>query len=87
VLVLDNGPVHTTRVSTAALNARPWITAEWLSRYAPELNNIELTWRDLKRYYRARRMFREVDHRETVMHTAIRELNRERQARLPCDKS
>ena len=28
VLVLDNGPVHTSKASTAALAARPWITVE-----------------------------------------------------------
>ncbi len=44
VLVLDNGPVHTSRASMAALAARPWITVEWLPAYAPELNDIENVW-------------------------------------------
>ena len=35
VLVLDNGPIHTSKASRAALDARPWITVEWLPRYAP----------------------------------------------------
>jgi len=44
VLVLDNGPIHTSKASRAALAERPWITVEWLPRYAPELNDIENVW-------------------------------------------
>ncbi len=44
VLVLDNGPVHTSKASRAALAERPWIAVEWLPRYAPELNGIENVW-------------------------------------------
>ncbi len=44
VLVLDNGPIHTSRLTTKALAARPWLTVEWLPKYAPELNEIELAW-------------------------------------------
>jgi len=44
VLVLDNGPVHTSKASRAALAGRPWITVEWLPRYASELNPIENVW-------------------------------------------
>ena len=53
VLVLDNGPIHTSRATTRALAARPWLTIEWLPRYAPELNDIERSWRDLKRHHLA----------------------------------
>jgi len=48
VMVLDNGPIHTSKASRAALAERPWITVGWLPRYAPELNDIERSWRDLK---------------------------------------
>jgi hypothetical protein len=41
ILVLDNGPIHTSKASRAALAARPWLTIEWLPKYAPELNDIE----------------------------------------------
>jgi len=41
ILVLDNGPIHTSKASQAALAARPWLTVEWLPKYAPELNDIE----------------------------------------------
>ena len=53
VLVLDNGPIHTSNASQAALAARPWLTVEWLPKYAPELNDIERAWRDLKRHFLA----------------------------------
>ncbi len=43
-LVLDNGPVHTSKASRAALAERPWITVEWLPRHSPELNAIENVW-------------------------------------------
>ena len=49
VLVEDNGPIHTSKRSLAALAARAhWLTVEWLPKYAPELNEIEPVWRDLK---------------------------------------
>jgi hypothetical protein len=54
VLVLDNGPIHTSKASRAALAARAhWLTVEWLPKYAPELNDIEGVWRDLKRKHSA----------------------------------
>ena len=38
VLVLDNGPIHTSKATRAALAARAhWLAVEWLPRYAPEL--------------------------------------------------
>jgi len=30
VLVLDNGPIHTSKLTTKALGQRPWLTIEWL---------------------------------------------------------
>jgi DDE superfamily endonuclease/LysR substrate binding domain-containing protein len=42
VLVEDNGPIHTSKRSLAALAARAHcLTVEWLPKYAPELNDIE----------------------------------------------
>ena len=53
VLVEDNGPIHTSKRSLAALAARArWLTVEWLPKYAPELNEIEPVWRDLKAHPR-----------------------------------
>jgi hypothetical protein len=46
VIVLDNGPTHTSKATLAALAARAhWPTVEWLPKYAPEPNgrgSIEL---------------------------------------------
>jgi len=78
VLVLDNGPIHTSKASTAALAAPPWITVEWLPRYAPELNAIEATWRDLKRHYLAHRTFRGTADLDRAIHQAVADLNQER---------
>ncbi len=72
VLVLDNGPVHTSKASRAALDARPWITVEWLPRYAPELNDIERSWRDLKRHHLAHHTFKETDDLNSAIHALVR---------------
>ena len=78
MLVLDNGPIHTGKAATAALAARPWLTVEWLPKYAPELNDIERSWRDLKRHYLAHRTFRDADQLDRAIHQAVDALNRER---------
>lgn len=78
VLVLDNGPIHTSKISHAALHSRPWLTIEWLPKYAPELNDIERSWRDLKRHFLAHRTFQSVDHLDAVTADAVDQLNRER---------
>ena len=49
-LVLDNGPCHTSKASTRALDARKaWLHVIWLAKYSPELNQKEHEWRRLKR--------------------------------------
>lgn len=84
VLVLDNGPIHTSKATTKALAARPWITVDWLPRYAPELNLIEATWRDLKRHHLAHRTFADTDDLDHAIHQAIAALNKERTSLHPC---
>jgi transposase len=79
-LVLDNGPIHTSKASRKALAARPWLTVEWLPKYAPELNDIERSWRDLKRHYLAHRTFRDADDLDAALHHAVLALNAERRA-------
>jgi transposase len=79
VLVLDNGPVHTSKLTTQALaDRRPWLTVEWLPKYAPELNDIERVWRDLKRHHLAHRTFTDADQLERDVQSTIGERNRER---------
>src|SRR4051794_5270944 len=79
VLVLDNGPIHTSKASRAALAARAhWLTVEWLPKYAPELNDIEGVWRDLKRHHLAHQIFAGPDDLDQSIHDAVRKLNTER---------
>ena len=79
VLVEDNGPIHTSKMSRAALAARShWLTVEWLPKYAPELNDIEVVWHDLKAHHLAHRTFTDVDDLDREIHAAVEALNRER---------
>lgn len=83
VLVEDNGPIHVSKASRAALEARKhWLTVEWLPKYAPELNDIELVWRDLKAHHLAHQTFDGPDDLDAAIHGAVADLNRER-ANLP----
>jgi transposase InsO family protein len=79
VLVLDNGPIHTSKATRAALAERAhWLTVEWLPKYAPELNDIEPVWRDLKRHHLAHQTFTGPDDLDRAIHDAVAELNAER---------
>ncbi len=78
-LVLDNGPIHTSKATRAALAARAsWLTVEWLPKYAPELNAIERVWRDLKRHHLAHKTFTGRKDLTNAIHQAVRTLNAER---------
>jgi transposase len=81
-LVLDNGPIHTSKASRAALSARDWLTVEWLPKYAPELNDIERSWRDLKGHFLAHQTFADTDHLDRAIHKGIADMNEERQSTL-----
>ena len=79
VLVFDNGPIHTSKATRAALAERAhWLTVEWLPKYAPELNDIEPTWRDLKRHHLAHQTFTGPDDLDRAIHDAVTKLNAER---------
>ena len=79
VLVLDHGPIHTSKGTRAALAARAhWLTIEWLPKYTPELNDIEAVWRDLKRHHLAHQTFINVDHLDQAIHKAVIKRNNER---------
>lgn len=78
VLVLDNGPIHTSKASRAALAARPWLTVEWLPKYAPELNDIERAWLDLKSHFLAHLTFTGPEELEYTVHQAVHAINLER---------
>lgn len=79
VITLDNGPIHTSRASLAALDARKhWLIVEWLPKYAPELNDIEIVWGDLKAHQLAHQTFKDVEALDRGVHAAVEALNRER---------
>jgi transposase len=79
VAVLDNGPIHRSKLTTRALAQRPWLTLEWLPKYAPELNDIERCWRDLKQHYLANRTVADPDALARAIPDAVARLNHERQ--------
>ena len=79
VLVEDNGPIHVSKLSLAALATRAhWLTIEWLPKYAPELNDIEVVWHDLKAHHLAHQTFTDVAALDHAIHAAVDDLNRER---------
>jgi hypothetical protein len=85
VLTLDNGPIHTSKATRAALAEQAhWLTIEWLPKYAPELNDIEDVWRNLKRHHLAHMTFTGADDLGQAIHHAVANLNQERN-RHPLD--
>ena len=79
VLVEDNGPIHVSKATTAALKAREhWLTVEWLPKYAPELNDIEVVWGDLKAHHLAHQTFADPEMLDGAIHDAVEKLNTER---------
>ena len=79
VLVEDNVPIHTSKLSLAALGARAhWLTVEWLPKYTPELNDIEVVWHDLKAHHLAHQTFTDIGALDQAIHIAVDDLNRER---------
>ena len=86
VLVEDNGPIHTSKLSRAALAARAhWLKVEWLPKYTPELNDIEIVWRDLKAHHLAHQTFADDDALDQAIHKAVEALNKERKP-VPLDR-
>jgi len=79
VLVEDNGPIHVSKAAGAAIQARKhWLTVQWLPKYAPELNDIEVVWHDLKAHHLAHQTFANADALDKAIHTAVAALNKER---------
>jgi transposase len=77
--VLDNRPIHTSKLTTKALAARPWLTLEGLPKYTPELNDIERCWRDLKQHQLTKRTVADPDALARAILDAVARLNHERQ--------
>lgn len=78
-IVLDNGPVHTSKATLAALAQRShWLKVEWLPKYAPELNDIERSWKILKGQRLAHKTFTDADHLEATIHQELQSMNANR---------
>lgn len=76
VIVLDNGPIHSSKATKAALAARAhWLIVEWLPKYAPELNDIERVWLDLKARHLAHHTFVDAEALDSTIHQAVEALN------------
>ena len=79
MLVGNNGPIHTNKATRTALAARQhWLTVEWLPKYAPELNEIEVVWHDLKAHHLAHQTFTDAETLDAAIHQAVAVLNFER---------
>lgn len=79
VIVLDNRPIHVSKATRAALAARAhWLTVEWLPKYAPELNDIEVVWHDLKAHHLAHQTFTDVEALDRAIRATVTALNTER---------
>jgi transposase len=83
IAVLDNGAIHRSKLTTRALAKRPWLTLEWLPKYAPELNDIERCWRDLKQHQIANRTSADAGDLNRAIHNAVNRPNHERQPHPP----
>src|SRR3954467_4972929 len=59
-------------------SAAHWLRVEWLPKYAPELNDIEAVWRDLKRHHLAHQTPSGPEDLDQAIHDAVRKLNTER---------
>jgi transposase len=78
VIVLDIGPIDASKATKTALAARAhWLTVECLPKYAPELNEIENAWRNLKANHLAHQTFAHAHALDTAIHHAAA-LNAER---------
>jgi transposase len=74
VLVEDNGPIHVSKLTLKALEARKhWLTVEWLPKYAPEL-----VWHDLKAHHLAHHTFTDARTLDQAIHAAVVAFNNER---------
>lgn len=83
VLVLDNGPIHVSKATLAALAERAhWLLVEWLPKYTPELNDIEVVWGDLKARHLAHQTFTDPGRLDETIHCAVAALNSQR-SRIP----
>ena len=71
--------------SKAMEECNHWLTVEWLPEYAPELNDIEAAWKNLKATGLAHRTFHDAEHLEKAIYRTVTKRNAEREIN-PWDK-
>ncbi|WP_136657522.1 transposase [Nitratireductor sp. XY-223] len=72
VLVLDDGTIHASKLTRAALaDCALWLTVEWLPKYARELNDIVPSWKTLKQTELAHQTFADADELERAICKAV----------------
>src|ERR1700722_4142067 len=71
-----------SEISLATPAARShWLTIEWLSKYAAELNDIDFVWCGFKAHHHlACQTFTYAGALDQAIHAAVHQLNRERRA-------
>jgi transposase len=77
ILITDNGSFHHTKATDLFLAAhRDQIEVKWLPAYCPDLNDIERTWRSLKRSHASNFLFNSLDSLVANVQKGIAELDR-----------
>jgi transposase len=75
-IVLDNGPIHSSKATRAALAWRKhWLTPEWMAKHAPALHAIERDWKILKAHHLADQTFRNRDDLKITIAADIEAIN------------
>ncbi len=72
------GQSHKVAMIGALDQRSHWLTPEWLPKYAPELNDIERSWKTLKSQRLAHQTFKSPDHLEKTINTQITDMNTNR---------
>jgi transposase len=81
IIVLDNGPIHASKATRAALAERKhWLTPEWMAKYAPELSDIEREWKTLKAHHLAHKTFNNRDDLKITIDANIHAINATRKS-------
>ena len=76
LLIMDNGTFHHTKAVTAFLEEhQDKLQVKWLPPYCPDLNDIERTWRKLKRSHASNFLFNSLDELVENVEHGIEELN------------
>ncbi len=77
ILITDNGSFHHTKATEAFLQQhRDQLEVKWLPPYCPDLNDIERTWRSLKRSHASNFLFNSLDALVANVQKGIAELDR-----------